>query len=92
MTNKLASDLNRVVRDSEELLHTTAGVVGEKAREVRARLSDTLASAKETCREAQERAIGAAKATDEIIRGNPYKSIGVGFAIGVVMGLLIGRK
>ena len=92
MTNKLASDLNRVVRDSEELLHTTAGVVGEKVREVRARLSDTLASAKETCREAQERAIGAAKATDEVIRGNPYKSIGIGFGLGVLIGVLLAKK
>jgi ElaB/YqjD/DUF883 family membrane-anchored ribosome-binding protein len=91
-TTKLACDLDRVVRDSEELLHTTAGVVGDKAHEVRARLSSTLEAAKESCREAQERALGAAKATDQTIRDHPYKSIGVGFGIGVLLGVLLTRK
>jgi hypothetical protein len=34
-TEKLVGDLKRVVNDAEEILNSTAGEVGEKARETR---------------------------------------------------------
>jgi ElaB/YqjD/DUF883 family membrane-anchored ribosome-binding protein len=91
-TDKLVTDLKRVVRDSEELLKDSAGAVGEKARDVRERLSQTLESAKATCRRLEEKAIEGAKATDKVIRTHPYESIGVAFGIGLLIGVLVTRK
>src|SRR5256885_3792702 len=43
----LAADLQRVVRDSEELLQSSAGVAGEKAHALRERLARRLESRSE---------------------------------------------
>ncbi|HEY2953401.1 MAG TPA: DUF883 family protein [Verrucomicrobiae bacterium] len=91
-TDKLVTDLKRVVRDSEELLKASAGVVGDKAHEMRERLSAALESAKAACHRLEERAIAGAKATDRVIREHPYQSIGVAFGVGLLIGVLVTRK
>lgn len=91
-TDKLVSDLKVIGRDTEELLKASAGQVGERAQEVRARLNAALESAKAGCRRLEEKAIESAKATDKVIREHPYQSIGVGFGIGLLIGVLVARK
>ena len=91
-TEKLVTDLKRVVRDSEDLLQATAGAVGDRAHQVREKLSDALESAKRTCRKLEDKAIEGAKATDKVIREHPYQSIGVAFGVGLLIGVLVTRK
>ena len=91
-TEKLVSDLEVIAQDAEELLKASAGQVGEKAHEARARLTAALESAKASCRRLEEKAIESAKATDKVIREHPYQSIGVAFGIGLLIGVLVTRK
>jgi ElaB/YqjD/DUF883 family membrane-anchored ribosome-binding protein len=91
-TEKLVTDLKRVVSDSEELLRESAGAIGDKAQGMRERLSATLESAKATCRKLEDKAIEGAKATDKVIREHPYQSIGVAFGVGLLIGVLVTRK
>jgi ElaB/YqjD/DUF883 family membrane-anchored ribosome-binding protein len=91
-TDKLVSDLKSVARDTEELLKASAGEVGHKASEARARLMTGLERAKESCERLQEKAVAGAKATDQVIRGHPYQSIGIAFGIGILIGVLVTRK
>ena len=91
-TDKLVTDLKRVVHDSEEILHATKDAVGEKAREVRERLADALDSAKRTCRRLEDKAIEGAKAADRTIRDHPYQSLGVAFGVGLLIGVLVTRR
>ena len=91
-TDKLVTDLKRIVTDSQELLHDTKDVVGEKAHEVRERLTDAMESAKRACHRLEEKAIEGAKATDRTIRDHPYQSIGVAFGLGLLIGVLVTRK
>jgi|ERR1051325_6903585 ElaB/YqjD/DUF883 family membrane-anchored ribosome-binding protein len=91
-TDKLVTDLKRVVRDSEELLQATAGAVGDKSHEMRERLSSALESAKATCHKLEEKAIAGARATDRTIREHPYQSMGVAFGVGLLIGVLVTRK
>lgn len=91
-TDRLVSDLKRIVRDSEELLHTTKDVVGDKAQEVRERLTAALAATKRTCRDLEDKAIEGAKAADKTIRDHPYQSIGVAFGVGLLIGVLVTKK
>lgn len=91
-TEKLVSDLKRIVTDSEELLHATKDAVGDKAHEVRARLTEALESAKRSCRRLEDKAIEGAKVADRTIREHPYQSIGVAFGIGLLIGVLVTRK
>ena len=89
---QLSGDLKTVVRDAEELMKATAGQTGEKVSEARSRLTAALESAKETCQRLEEKAVAAAKATDQVIREHPYESIGLAFGLGLLIGVLVSRK
>ena len=91
-TDQLVTDLKRVVRDSEELLHDTVGVAGEKGHQMRERLARAIESIKSTCTTLEAKAVEGAKATDKVIREHPYQSIGVAFGLGVLIGVLVTRK
>jgi ElaB/YqjD/DUF883 family membrane-anchored ribosome-binding protein len=73
-------------------LKATAGQAGEKLTELRGRLAAALESAKATCHRLEEQTVAAAKATDRTIREHPYESIGIAFGVGLLVGVLVGRK
>ena len=89
---RLAADIKLLAHDAEELLRATAGEAGEKIKEVRQRLSKALESAKATCEDLQDQTVETAKAADETIREHPYESIGIAFGVGILLGLLVGRR
>ncbi|HEX5219921.1 MAG TPA: DUF883 family protein [Verrucomicrobiae bacterium] len=93
---RILADLRALARDSEELLKATAGDVSEKTKEVRARLATALERSKSTMAELQSQAIAGAKAAarkaDTVIRDHPYESLGVAFGVGLVIGVLVGRR
>jgi len=89
---RLVSDLKLVMRDAEDLFDATADAAGEKVKDVRNRLAKALESGKASCSLAQERAVQAAKATDQVIREHPYESIGIAFGVGLLIGVLASRS
>jgi ElaB/YqjD/DUF883 family membrane-anchored ribosome-binding protein len=89
---RLAADLKLLMRDAEELLKATAGEAGEKLKEVRNRLTRAVESAKATCQDLQETTVKGAKAVDETVREHPYESIGIAFGVGLLIGVLVGRR
>jgi ElaB/YqjD/DUF883 family membrane-anchored ribosome-binding protein len=95
-TQKLVADLKVVIADAEELLRATAGQAGEKIAVTRERIQASLASARiklsDTERAILERSKQAAHATDEFVHEQPWKAVGVAAGIGLVIGLLIGRR
>jgi ElaB/YqjD/DUF883 family membrane-anchored ribosome-binding protein len=97
VTNEqLIADFKTVVSDAEALLKATAGQAGDKLTATRARVEESLAVARARLAEMQTTAVAkakaAAKATDAYVHENPWKSVGLAAAIGVVVGLLIGRR
>ncbi|HTH40577.1 MAG TPA: DUF883 family protein [Rhodocyclaceae bacterium] len=93
---KLITDFKVVVADAEELLKATAGQAGDKAVELREKLQTHLTNAKHNLAEAQEKAIEKAKAvgraTDDYVHDNPWRSVGIAAGVGLIVGLLIGRR
>jgi ElaB/YqjD/DUF883 family membrane-anchored ribosome-binding protein len=89
---KLAQDFKVVMHDAETLIKATAGDLGEKAREARARLAASLESAKGGFSKLEDRAIAGAKVTDKVIREHPYESIGIAFGVGLLIGVLVSRR
>jgi ElaB/YqjD/DUF883 family membrane-anchored ribosome-binding protein len=93
---KLVSDLKVVVADAEDLLRATAGQAGEKVAEMRGRIQEHLATAKDSLAEAQAAVVDKAKqvgrATDDYVHDNPWRSVGVAAGFGFIVGLLIGRR
>jgi ElaB/YqjD/DUF883 family membrane-anchored ribosome-binding protein len=89
---RLAGDLKALMRDAGELLKATAGQAGEKVTELRSRLAAAIESGKATCHRLEEKTVAAAKVTDRTIREHPYESIGIAFGVGLLVGVLVGRK
>lgn len=93
---QLITDFKVVVADAEALLKATVNVGGEKVAEIRAKAEESLGIAKARLADAQSAMLAktkeAAKATDAYVHENPWRSVGVAASIGVVIGLLIGRR
>jgi ElaB/YqjD/DUF883 family membrane-anchored ribosome-binding protein len=93
---QLIHDFKVVVADAEALLKATAGQGGEAMTAVRAKVEASLAVAKAKMADAQAalmvRTKAAAKATDEYVHVHPWQAIGVAASVGMVIGLLIGRR
>ncbi|HWR78168.1 MAG TPA: DUF883 family protein [Thiobacillus sp.] len=93
---QLIDDFKVVVADAEALLKATANQGGEKLAEVRAKAEESLRVAKDKMAEAQAALLvktkAAAKATDVYVHENPWRAVGVAAGVGLVIGLLIGRR
>ncbi len=92
---KLVEDLKAVVADAEELLKATASQTGERIAAARAKAEESLKAAKARLAE-QEGAVmaktrAAAKATEDYVRANPWKAVGIAAGAGFVLCLLATR-
>jgi ElaB/YqjD/DUF883 family membrane-anchored ribosome-binding protein len=81
-----------LMEDAQELLAATAHVAEEKVIEARKRLMAAVEKGREVWNNVQEKAVAGAKATDQVIRDNPYKSLGVAVGVGVILGYLLRRR
>ena len=89
-------DIRAVVSDAEELLKATADQTGERIAAARGKAEESLKAAKALIVE-QEAAVmaktkAAAKATEDYLRDNPWKTIGIAEAAGLVLGILATRR
>ncbi len=93
---KLVNDFEAAIENSEALLKATASQGGDKLAELRAKTEKSLKAAKAGIADAQSVVIAktkeAAHVTDVYVHDHPWKSIGTAAAVGVVIGLLIGRR
>lgn len=93
---KLVSDLKVVIADTEELLRATTGVAGEKVGELRERLVVRLRDTKDRVIDLEhallDKTKAAARATDDFVHDQPWKAVGVAAALGLALGVLIGRR
>lgn len=94
--DKLMSDVKLVVEDADELMRVTANRAGERAADATARVQTRFNLAKQELARVQEAAIEKTKAlgqtTDGYVHENPWKVVGLAAGVGVVVGLLVGRR
>ena len=94
--DKLMADLRVVIADAEDLLRLGAEQTGVAATEWRGRVEARLAQAKVSLVALQETAVEKAKAAghaaDDFVHDSPWKAVGAAAGIGLVIGLLIGRR
>lgn len=94
-TAKLLEDLRVVVQDAEALLKATAAQTGEKIQEVRARAEESLRNAKVRLtaieRDSMQHVREVADAAESYVKTNPWQSLGVAAAVGLLFGLLLRR-
>lgn len=93
---KLVSDMKSVIADAEDMLHATADQAGDKVAGLRARIQERLQGAKVRLSEAEkvlvEKTRAAARATDVYVHESPWTAIGVAAGVGVLVGLILGRR
>lgn len=93
---KLVSDMKIVIADAEEILRATANQAGEKVVELRERIQERLRDAKIRLQDAEaallDKTKAAARATDDFVHEHPWQAVGVAAAIGLALGVLIGRR
>lgn len=94
--DKLMSDLRVVISDAEELLRMTANQAGEGAADLRGRVQARMQQAKADLANLQHavvvKAQAAGHAADEFVHESPWKAMGAAVGVGLVVGLLIGRR
>jgi ElaB/YqjD/DUF883 family membrane-anchored ribosome-binding protein len=93
---KLAADFRAVMDDIDALMTATTNKADGEARALRARIQEQLTGAKEKLLDAQHEAVQRAKdaavATDDYVHAKPWQAIGVAAAVGLALGVLIGRR
>ena len=92
----LVAEFHALVNDTEALLKNTSENASEQVDELRKTLTENLARAKATLKESEEslrhQAQAAVEATETYVQEKPLQSIGIAAGIGLVLGLLIGRR
>jgi len=93
---KLVSAIRSEISDAEDMLTATADQAGEKIAKLRSRIENRLREAKFRLIDAEEALIArtreAAHVADEYVHESPWTAIGVAAGVGVLLGLLLGRR
>ena len=75
---------------------TTAGQAGDKVTDLRHRIQDRMDAAQADLARLQAQAVGTArdagKAADDFVHDQPWTAVGIAAGVGVLVGLLLGRR
>jgi ElaB/YqjD/DUF883 family membrane-anchored ribosome-binding protein len=95
-SNPVARDIQNVVSDAQDLLKTVQDQGSDKIGEMRAKVQSQIDAARQTLGELQQTVQDGAKvamtSTDEYVRSNPWRAVGISAAVGALVGFLIARR
>lgn len=93
---QLLADMRVVVNDLESMLKATANSADQDVRALSERLRDRLGAARERLVDAEhavlEKGRQIARTTDDYVHENPWTSIGIAAGIGLLLGIVVGRR
>jgi len=76
-TRAISNDLGTFAEDASTLLAATADVPGDRVAEARKRLTAALEHA---------------KATDQLVRENPYQTLAIALGVGAMIGYMVAHR
>lgn len=88
----MVKDLKAIVRDAEGLIEATGEDLSDKASEAKARLGRSLEAARASCERTQKEVGKCMENTNELIHEHPYQAMALGFGLGLLAALMMGRK
>ena len=95
-TSPITRDIQNVVTDAQELLKTVQTEGESKLADVKTRVQGQLDVARQKLGELQETVQDGAKVaidtTDEYVRSNPWRAVGISAALGALIGFLAARR
>ena len=86
------SELQTLIEESEKLLKSSATLVGEEADTLRGQIALKLRQARDSVASVRDRALPAVDATETYIGGHPWQTVAISAGLGLVVGLLLGRR
>lgn len=90
---QVRNDLRTLISDAEKAVGAT---IGEHTEEALHALRERLAAAQERFTElyadARKKVVSGAQCTNEAIHEHPYQSLGIALGVGVLLGVLVGRR
>ena len=94
--DRLISDVKVLMADADEIVKAMASATGEKAVELADKLRINMRNAKDKMADVQvavaDKAKVAARVTDDYVHDNPWQAVGIAAGVGLLLGLLIGRR
>lgn len=95
-TRKLIAELQAVMAEAEALATKTADDVGARATQARAKAADSFERAQAGLDDLESQLAERAKAlledTADYVRDKPWQSLGIAAAVGLVVGVFLGRR
>lgn len=93
---QLLADLNVVLSDVDALIKATANQHGAEIAKVRTKASDTVDTIKARMADAEAVFINkgrqVSRMADDYVRESPWRNMGIVAGVGLLIGLLIGRR
>jgi ElaB/YqjD/DUF883 family membrane-anchored ribosome-binding protein len=93
---RLARDLRALVDDAEALLRHAVRDAGAGYADARSQLEKRLAQTRSQLTDIEKAALDgigqAGRAADDYVHENPWAAIGAGAGLGLLVGLLLGRR
>jgi len=94
--DKLINDLKAVQSDMEGLMKEVGGQLGGRASELREKLDCGVKKVKSQIEDLEKNVACkgkvAVRATDEFVHDHPWESVGIGFGLGLLIGVLLNRR
>lgn len=94
--DRLIADLKLILGDAEALLAATEHQTEANVVNLRKRIDNNLALAKSKLKDAETAIVDktrvVAQSTDHYVHENPWTAMGIAAGVGMVVGLLIGRR
>ncbi|AZE48897.1 Putative transmembrane protein [Pseudomonas chlororaphis] len=86
------SELQALIEESEKLLKSSASLVGEEGENLRQQVGLKLKQALDSVSSVRERSKPVVDATEQYIGGHPWQTVAISAGVGLVVGLLLGRR
>jgi len=90
--DQVFSELQALIEESEKLLSQSVTLVGEEAETLRAQVGQKLRQARQAAGQLRAKAQPMVHATEDYIGGHPWQTVAISAGLGLVVGLLLGRR
>ena len=90
---ELLNDLQTLVAEAEKMMGDSLSEHTEDAvGALRSRFDAAHERLSELCATAKQKVVAGAQCTDRAIRANPYQSLAIAAGVGLLVGVLVGRR
>jgi ElaB/YqjD/DUF883 family membrane-anchored ribosome-binding protein len=92
----LVAEFHTLVGDTEKLLKHTGEATGSTVEELRGKINENLARARELLKETEgglrEQCDAAIHKTEEYVHAKPLQAVGIAAGVGFLLGMLVARR